>query len=136
MTEVEPRFKDDGSTPSHPRGCTCRPCIGRRNRRSGKKKQAAARRVLEAQTGAQTHWRGHLANEETWDFLNVRAEVKSGKLVGPAWTRFIEAEAQSLAAKAIGDPRPFVNLLMPAGTSDGLFQCRLSELARVVEALS
>lgn len=139
MTETAPgfpRFKDDGSTPPHPRGCPCNPCRGRRNRRSGKAKQAAARKAFEAQTGTQARWRGLLANEETFNHLPVRIEVKSGAQCGPAWTRFLAAEAQSDQAHALGGTKPFLAVLMAKDTSDGLVCFRLSQLERVVEALA
>ena len=100
------------------------------------RKQREARKALEALTGAQAaRFAGQLGNEEAWSGLPLRIEVKSGAIAGPVWTKYAAAEAQSNASKAIGDTRPFVFVAMGQRTSDGLMVCRLSELARVVEAL-
>lgn len=114
----------------------CNACRGARNRRSGMRKQREARKSLEALTGAQAaRFAGQLGNEEAWTGLGIRVEVKSGAQVDPVWTKYAAAEAQAAASKAIGDVRPFVFIAMGTRTSDGLMVCRLSELARVVEAL-
>ncbi len=101
----------------------CRSCLGRRNRRSGLKKQRVARRQLgvpdarfSGQNGQEEAWRGE------W-----RVEVKSGKQVESLTDRFLAAEAQSEASKAIGDCRPFMFVAMPSGMSDGLVAVRLSD---------
>lgn len=114
----------------------CPSCQGARNRRSGMRKQREARKALEALTGAEAaRFAGQLGNEEAWHGLPLRVEVKSGAIAGPVWTKYAAAEAQSAATKAHGDIRPFVFIAMGQRTSDGLMVCRLSELARVVEAL-
>jgi hypothetical protein len=122
--------------PSCTRSKPCHSCRGARNRRSGMAKQRQARKALEAVTGTHAaRFAGQLGNEESWSGLPLRVEVKSGAQVGPIWTRYSSAEEQAEQNHAIGDPRPFVMVAMGQRTSDGLFICRLSELARCVEAL-
>lgn len=146
MTEVPPGFpKVKGS--ERPWACKyenenctrtkpCNRCRGARNRRSGMRKQREARKALERVTGAQAaRFMGQLGNEEAWTGLPVIAEVKSGQVAQPVWTKFAAAEAQALANKAVGDIRPVVAIFMGTRTSDGLLVCRLSQLDRVVEAL-
>lgn len=106
---------------------------GRINRQSGKRKQAAARRVLEAVYEVQAKWAGAQAHEETWHWLPVRAEIKSGAQVGPIATRYLAAEKQSEQARATGDTRPFVFIAMPAGMSDGLLIVRLSKFEELMQ---
>lgn len=124
--------EDESCTRAKP----CNSCRGRRSRNSGMRKQREARKALEALTGAEAaRFAGQLGNEEAWHGLPLRVEVKSGAIAGPVWTKYAAAEAQSAATKAHGDIRPFVFIAMGQRTSDGLMVCRLSELARVVEAL-
>lgn len=114
----------------------CPSCRGARNRRSGMRKQREARKALEALTGAEAaKFVGQLGNEEAWNGLPLRVEVKSGAQVSPIWTKYAAYEAQSEATRARGDVRPFVVVAMGNRTTDGLVVCRLSQLARVVEAV-
>lgn len=48
----------------------------------------------------------------------MRMEAKAGKQVGPIWTRFQQARAQSEQARPVGDTRPFVMAAHPDGTSE------------------
>lgn len=126
------RKDDEACTRTKP----CNTCRGARNRRSGMRKQREARKSLEALTGAQAaQFAGQLGNEEAWSGLPIRVEVKSGAQVGPIWTRYAAAEAQSEATRAIGDTAPFCMVAMGQRTSDGLFICRLSKLGDAVHAL-
>lgn len=104
------------------RGAPCRPCLGRRNRRKGLAKQRKARKALGV---PDSRFHGQLGNEENWRGI-FRAEVKAGQQVKAMTTRFLMAEKQSDANKAIGDSRPFAFVAMPDGTSDGLVCVRLS----------
>lgn len=114
----------------------CASCRGARNRRSGMRKQREARKALEKLTAADAaKFVGQLGNEEAWSGLPLRVEVKSGAQVGPVWTKYAAAEMQSQASRAHGDVRPFVLVAMGTRTSDGLVVFRLSEFARVVEAV-
>lgn len=116
----------------------CISCRNRRNRRKGKRGQADARKVLERLTGAEASWAGKLANEETFDHLPVRVEVKAGRSNGAnsVFGHYFKAEKQATAAKRIGDTRPFVAAFKPDGLGDVLFVVRGSQLPAVVDALS
>jgi hypothetical protein len=105
---------------------------GRLNKQKGHRKQSLARKALEDLFEAEALFHGRKANEEAWTHLPVRVEVKAGAQVGPIETRFLAAEKQSTAAKATGDPRPFVYIAMPDGMTDGLFICRLSTLKELL----
>lgn len=114
----------------------CNACRGARNRRSGMRKQREARKALQQLTGAEAaRFVGQLGNEESWTGLPLRVEVKSGAQVGPVWTKYAAAEEQSETNHAIGDARPFVLVAMGTRTTDGLVVFRLSQFARVVEAV-
>jgi hypothetical protein len=79
---------------------------------------------------------GHLTrHEESWSGA-FRTEVKAGLQVGPIATRFQAAKAQSDAAKALGDIRPFVMVAMPDGTSEGICLMTLTEFSELVALLS
>jgi hypothetical protein len=108
----------------HIRGCRCRRCIGRANRRDGLKRQNVARKRL----GIPGHKFGD-SNEEKWSDNCFANEVKSGKQVGPLANWWRKAEAQILANRADhGDKRlPARCIAMPEGWSDdGLVVVRLS----------
>jgi len=117
------------------RKCECRTCINRRNRSKGRTKQNTVRKKLKIPS---RKFHGADAHEENWD-SSVRIEVKSGKQVGPIYTRFEKAEAQSWAnvKDSIGGnkSKPFMMVAMPEGTSDGLCLIRLSELEKVIDAI-
>jgi hypothetical protein len=99
------------------------------------RKQREARKALEQLTATSAaRFVGQLGNEEAWAGLPLRVEVKSGAQVGPIWTRYVAAERQAERSLAVGDVRPFLLVAMPAGVSDGLVVCRLSQFAHVVEA--
>lgn len=126
------RKDDETCTRSKP----CNACRGARSRRSGMRKQREARKALEALTGAEAaKFVGQLGNEESWHGLPLRVEVKSGAQTGPVWTKYAAAEAQSEATRPVGDNAPFVYVAMGQRTSDGLVVFRLSQFARVVEAV-
>jgi hypothetical protein len=76
------------------------------------------------------------SNEELYLGL-VRTEVKSGAIVRPMYTAYLKAEAQSEAARARGDLRPFVMAarMNPQG-KDGLVVFRESKLEETVYALA
>lgn len=117
------------------------PCAadrGARNRRSGMRKQREARKALELVTGAEAaRFVGQLGNEEAWHGLPLRLEVKSGLAAKVVATKYLLCEEQSEGNHAIGDPRPFASVHMPPGWgTDGIFSCRLSQLASVVEAIA
>lgn len=112
------------------RDCDCRSCRSRRSQSKGRKGQKAARLGLGLRP---EKWKGREGNEESWTAA-VRVEVKSGKQVQPIATRYLEARAQSDAARARGDFRPFVYVAAPDG-SQPLAVIRTDELEAVVSAL-
>lgn len=112
------------------RSCTCRQCLGARSRRKGQKKQRMAAKAMGIKPSRFASQMGH---EENLRGV-VRIEVKAGAQVGPIATRFLAAEAQSNAAKAQGDPRPFVMVAMPDGMTDGLAIVRTSDWPAVISA--
>ena len=100
------------------------------------RKQLMVRKAFQEITGTewvQFHTQG--GNEETWK-SPVRVECKAGAQVRPVETKFVLAEKQSEASRAVGDVRPFVFVAVPDGWGkDGIFACRLSQLGRVIEGL-
>lgn len=109
------------------RNCGDPTARGKRNRTKGDAKARRARRKL----GLGGHLTRH---EENWGGL-VRTEIKAGKQVGPIHTRFQDAKAQSDAAKALGDVRPFVMVAMPEGTSKGIVLMDLDEFSEMLKML-
>jgi hypothetical protein len=107
---LQTRQYKDGSL--HVRRCPCKQCMGRRSKRTGGKAQRTAKKLLAVPTTSTIHT-GH---EEFAGGL-VRFECKSGAQIRPMVTAFSKAEAQSEAARAIGDTRPTVvmALLQPEG---------------------
>ena len=110
------------------RGCADPAARGRRNRTKGDAKARRARKKL----GLGGHLTRH---EENWGG-SFRTEVKAGLQVGPIATRFQTAKAQSDAAKALGDIRPFIMVAMPDGTTDGIVLMSLSEFAELAALLT
>lgn len=110
------------------RGCSDPAARGRRNRTKGDSKARRARKKL----GLGGHLTRH---EEHWAGA-FRAEVKAGAQIGPIATRFQAAKAQSDAAKALGDIRPFVMVAMPDGTSKGIVLMDLDEFSELVSLLT
>lgn len=108
----------------------CRVCKGRESKRSGGRRQAKAARRIGYPTSTLKP-----SNEE-WFGGAVRFEVKSGAQVGPVWTRYLNAEAQSEAQRPYGDNRPFVFLASPDGTDEDLVVFRASNVDDVVIALA
>jgi len=111
------RREDAACTRAQP----CASCRGARSRRSGLRKQREARKTLERVTGTSAgRYASQTSNEELWR-LSIRVEAKSGAQVKPIATRYIAARAQSDAAHATGDPRPFVFVAVPDGWPAGKF---------------
>lgn len=110
------------------RGCADPAARGKRNRRKGDSKARRARKKL----GLGGHLTRH---EENWGGI-YRTEIKAGAQVGPIATRFMAAKAQSDAAKAIGDVRPFVMVAMPDGSTDGIVLMTLTEFAELTALIT
>lgn len=113
------------------RGCGCRSCVGRRSRAKGQRAQRAAQKTLNMVGPGKTLGANH---EENWTGT-LRVEVKSGGFAKPVATKYRLAEAQSEAARAYGDHRPFIFVAKPDGDSDALVVCRLSRLVDVATAV-
>jgi hypothetical protein len=110
------------------RGCVCPRCRGKRSRKKGDDKARQARKALGI-PGANTRHEEHLGG-------GVRWEAKAGAQVRPMWTAFLRAEAQSEAARPVGDNRRFVMTAAADGTRDQLVVFRLADLRDVVAALA
>lgn len=103
----------------HIRGCKCPRCMGKRNRAKGDAKARKARKALGI-TGVNSR------HEEVWGG-DVRVEVKAGAQIKPVVTAFLRCEIQSEQHRPIGDTRPFMLVVMPDGSSDGLIVMRLKD---------
>jgi len=109
------------------RGCADPAARGKRNRRKGDSKARRARKKL----GLGGHLTRH---EENWGGA-FRTEIKAGAQIGPIATRFYAAKAQSDAAKALGDIRPFVMVAMPDGTNEGIVLMTLTEFTELASLI-
>jgi hypothetical protein len=109
------------------RGCGDPSARGRRNRTKGDSKARRARKKL----GLGGHLTRH---EENWGGA-FRTEIKAGAQIGPIATRFYLAKAQSDAAKALGDIRPFIMVAMPDGTAKGIVLMDLEEFSELATLL-
>ena len=96
--------------------------MGKRNRAKGDSKARKARKALGIPGANSRH-------EEIWGG-DIRVEVKAGAQIKPVVTAFLKCEAQSEAARPIGDHRPFMMVAMPDEWSDGLVVMRLSAYTR------
>lgn len=113
------------------RVCKCVSCRNRNNRKRGLTKQRQAAVALGLDVGK------FLPSDEEAMGGNVRMECKATKAeAGPVWTAFSKVEAQSEAARPIGDHRPFVAVFMPPGEGkDGLAVVRLSSVNEFAAAI-
>lgn len=109
------------------KGCNDPVARGKRNRTKGDSKARRARKKL----GLGGHLTRH---EENWGGA-FRCEIKAGAQVGPIWTRFRDAKAQSDTAKSLGDNRPFVMVAMPDGTTEGVVLMTLTEFTEVISLI-
>lgn len=120
------------------RSCQCPGAIGARSRRKGKVGERKARRGIERVISGRlvTNLAQAAVGEEAYGGP-VRLEIKSGgRFANPVGLRFLKLEDQSAAAKAEGDPRPFMGVVLPDGWGeDGVVLIRLSDLRSVLEAL-
>lgn len=108
------------------RGCGDPVAAGRRNRSKGDRAERRAARLLGA-TGVNTRHEEHRGGP-------FRYEAKAGAQVGPIWTRFQAARAQSEQSRPVGDNRPFVMVVSPDGTSEQLLVVSSRDWAQVVAA--
>lgn len=113
------------------KGCGDPVARGKRNRTKGDSKARRARKKL----GLAATGNAGTRHEEHWGGL-FRVEVKAGAQVGPIFTRFLAARAQSEASKSLGDIRPFAMIAMPDGSSDGIVLMGLDEFAELLSLLN
>jgi hypothetical protein len=94
------------------------------------RKQNEARKQLRVPNA---RFRSNMGNEENWRG-ELRFEVKAGKQVETVWKKFLKMEEQSDANQATfgSDSKPFVGVLKPDGTTDGLVMFRISDIENVV----
>jgi hypothetical protein len=78
------------------------------------------------------------SEEEYWNSGEVRYEVKSGKQVNETISKFEKAESQSWEYELTQEEQRelFAMIMMPHGTKDGVFICRMSQLRDIVNELS
>tara|TARA_Y100001963_G_scaffold116996_1_gene162693 strand:+ start:963 stop:1379 length:417 start_codon:yes stop_codon:yes gene_type:complete len=112
--------------------------IRQRNKSSrveGRASQDKAKKLLDIPDNPYTK----SSEEENWN-SPIRWEVKSGKQVSNTTNMFEKAESQSweheLSKKLDDQKKLFGMIMMPHGTSDGLFLCRLSQIKDIVIELS
>lgn len=110
------------------KGCMDPSARGKRNRTKGDSKARKARKDMNLAGVNSRH-------EELAGGL-VRWEAKAGAQVGPMWTAYRKAEAQSEAQRPVGDNRPFVFTAAPDGISDQLISFRMSKMVDTVTALA
>jgi hypothetical protein len=144
--DVEPRFRETGEcgcgcgaygslkkkwsdgSRCVARKCSCARCRGRNSRSKGDGKARKARAAL-AIPGVNSRHEEHTGGTVRW-------EAKAGAQIQPMWTAFRKAEAQSEAARPVGDNRPFVMTAAPDGESDQIVAFRLSKVREVTAALA
>ena len=97
---------------------------GKRNRSKGDLKARQARKALNLQGVNSRH-------EEHWGGP-IRVEAKSGAFAKPVATKYYLARAQSEPHRPLGDNRPFVLVVMPDGSSEGLAVITVSDLANLM----
>lgn len=110
------------------RRCKCKRCEGKANRKRGDDKAAKVRKQL-GLGGANTR------HEELWGGP-VRVESKSGGIARPVVTAHLNARAQSEAARAVGDHRPFLGAFTGTGSQKAIYTIGADELEAVVFALA
>tara|TARA_B100000424_G_scaffold170212_2_gene131075 strand:- start:4795 stop:5304 length:510 start_codon:yes stop_codon:yes gene_type:complete len=103
---------------------------GKRSRNKGMRKQNEARKQLRVPNA---RFRSNMGNEENWRG-NLRFEVKAGKQIQSIWNKFLDMETQSSKNLATfgSDSKPFVGILKPDGTTDGLVMFRIKDVENVV----
>lgn len=107
----QPRVKQMSDGLHHVKGCPCRRCSASRKYKDAHGKQNAGARRLGLVTGK------FAPNDEENLGGHLRFEHKSGAHdAGPIRTRYEACRAQSDAARAIGDVRPFVAGFTPPGS--------------------
>ena len=124
-----PRIKRNRDGTHHVRLCVCISCRNKRNRGVGRKQQAKAFDLLGLPTST-----GFRPGHEEFAGGLVRWEQKHGSQSQPVITRYRRSRAQSDAARALGDHRPFVATFSYDGTFVAVID--MDELAEAVAALA
>ena len=103
---------------------------GKRSREKGMRKQREARKQLKIPN---SKFRSNMGNEENWRG-ELRFEVKAGKQIQTIWTKFLKMKEQSDSNLAdVGtDSKPFVAVIKPDGSTDGLVMFRISDVENVI----
>ena len=103
---------------------------GKRSRDKGMRKQREARKQLKIPN---SKFRSNMGNEENWRG-ELRFEVKAGKQIQTIWTKFLKMKEQSDSNLAdVGtDSKPFVAVIKPDGSTDGLVMFRISDVENVI----
>lgn len=109
--------------------CKCNRCRGRNNRKRGLAKQSRAARTLGLVTGKfapsdEENMGGHLLFEHK----------ATAREAGPVATAYERCRAQAMAAKNIGDHRPFVAGFTPPGSTRTYLTIRDDDLEAFVLA--
>lgn len=106
----------------------CAHCRGAGNRAKGKRGQRMAAKSAGVTRHAATH-------EESFRGA-LRMEVKADRACQPAVTAFMRLEAQAEAARAVGDPRPFMAAVKVEKATEVIYMFRASQVDAVVTALA
>ena len=103
---------------------------GKRSRDKGMRKQREARKQLKIPN---SKFRSNMGNEENWRG-ELRFEVKAGKQIQTIWTKFLKMKEQSDSNLAdVGtESKPFVAVIKPDGSTDGLVMFRISDVENVI----
>lgn len=109
------------------RGCDDPVARGKRNRSKGDRRERGIAKVLMA-SGANTRHEEHRGGP-------LRYESKAGAKAKPIRTAYLNSRAQSDAAKAMGDNRPFVAAFAPDGDGHSYLVVRDDDLVAVAFAL-
>lgn len=111
------------------RGCPCRRCLGKRNRRKGLEKQNTARKALGVPSG-----KFGASNEENWADEFFATEVKAGNQCGPIANAYLKAETQIRSNETeFGGWHKFPRVVsMPTGWSGGLVTVRTEVWAEFI----
>lgn len=113
----------------HVKGCSCISCRNRNNRKRGLAKQSRAARTLGLVTGKfapsdEENMGGHLLFEHK----------ATAREAGPVATAYERCRAQAMAAKSIGDTRPFAAGFTPPGSTHTYLTVRDDDLEAFVLA--
>ena len=111
------------------RSCKCKPCVGRRSRTMGQRRQREARKALIAAGLINEDLQPiRTGNEETWTG-RVRAEVKAGLQVKAIHTKYAAAATQDAVSGLV----PFMLVTLQPGSKQILVTMTLDDAIRLRE---